>query len=121
MPTKETKRKQELRRQRRRRNLIAGAAVLVGLLLVVGIVILLPGAAPQATSTPVANASATLDGKALLQQRCNKCHSASYVTQVRGDATQWADLVHSMVRRGAKLNSQEEQVLSAYLAQTYHQ
>ena len=71
---------------------------------------------PLPTETPAAG----LDGKTLLAQRCNACHSSSYVTQLRGTADQWAGLVTAMVQNGADLNPQEQQVLANYLAQMYH-
>lgn len=61
-----------------------------------------------------------LDGKTLLDQRCNACHSANVVTRLRGTADQWAGLVDAMVQNGADLTPQEEKVLAAYLAQKYH-
>ena len=70
---------------------------------------------PLPTETP-----AGLDGKTLLAQRCNVCHPADYVAQLRGTADQWAGLVDTMVQNGAELNPQEQQVLANYLAQTYH-
>jgi cytochrome c5 len=76
-----------------------------------------------ATPTPLSMATETyagLDGKTLLEQRCNACHPSSYVTGLRGTLDQWAGLVRMMVQNGADLNPQEEQVLANYLSQTYH-
>jgi cytochrome c5 len=73
----------------------------------------------SATDTPAA--SATLDGKALLEQRCNVCHSLDYIYQSRGTPDQWAMLVQQMIANGAQLNSKEEKVLVQYLGQTYNQ
>jgi len=74
-----------------------------------------PAPLPSPTETP-----AGLDGKTLLVQRCNGCHSSSIVSQLRGTADQWAGLVDAMVQNGADLNPQEEKVLAGYLAQKYH-
>jgi cytochrome c5 len=72
-----------------------------------------------ATDTPAT--AATLDGKTLLEQRCNACHSLEYIYRSRGTPDQWAMLVQQMVANGAQLNQQEEKVLAQYLGQTYSQ
>jgi hypothetical protein len=70
------------------------------------------------SSNPPGNAS-TSDGQALLQQRCTVCHGVSRVTSHTGTADQWKAVVDKMINNGAQLNSQEEQTLVTYLAQTY--
>jgi cytochrome c5 len=80
---------------------------------------------PTQTRAPVVPLPATetpggLDGKTLLEQRCNACHSSNVVVRLRGTADQWAGLVSVMVQNGADLNPQEQQVLANYLAQKYH-
>ncbi len=121
MAPKDTKRKQELMRQRQRKDL-TGKIVVIGLFLFVfGMISFLMFSTSQASPTPAAVAASALDGKTLLEQRCNDCHSASYVNGLRGTPQQWAGLVHAMVQNGADLSPQEEKVLSQYLAQTHHQ
>lgn len=63
--------------------------------------------------------SATLDGQALMQQRCSVCHSTNRISQSSRTSDQWAALVDAMISRGAQLNSTERQMLIDYLAQTY--
>jgi mono/diheme cytochrome c family protein len=81
---------------------------------------------PTATGTPLPQPTVTdtpaagLDGKTLLEQRCNACHSSEYVTGLRGTVDQWAGLVDNMVQNGADLSPQEAQTLAAYLGKTYH-
>jgi len=75
-------------------------------------------AAPVATDT--AAAPAGLDGATLLATRCSVCHSANRVVGLQGTADQWQGLVDQMINQGAQLTPQEEQVLVAYLAATYH-
>jgi hypothetical protein len=71
------------------------------------------------SSTASASSSGSLDGQALLQQRCTVCHDIGPLSRMHGTSSQWKGLVDQMISRGAKLNSQEEQTLVDYLAQTY--
>jgi cytochrome c5 len=71
-------------------------------------------------SAPTAT-SAVMDGKALLQDRCNVCHSLDYIYSSRGTRDQWAQLVAIMISNGAMLNQQEEQILVDYLAKNFGQ
>lgn len=78
----------------------------------------------QATNTlPPANtatlAPAGADGATLLNQRCSVCHSPDRVKLYRLSADQWTQVVSFMVQNGAKLTSDEQKVLVAYLAKTY--
>jgi cytochrome c5 len=71
---------------------------------------------------PTSHAPATsMDGKALLEERCNACHSLSYINNSRGTPDQWAAVVSAMVANGAVLNSQEEKALVEYLATNFAQ
>jgi cytochrome c5 len=69
----------------------------------------------QATVAP----STTSDGEALLNDRCTKCHSINRVTSAKKSASDWQKTVSRMVSNGAKLTSEEQQVLVDYLAKTY--
>jgi hypothetical protein len=62
---------------------------------------------------------ALLDGKTLLEQRCNDCHPLSYITNARGTPEQWAEVVDMMKANGAVLSPQEQNILDDYLAKTY--
>lgn len=74
-----------------------------------------------ATSAPTAesNTSSTMDGQALLQERCTVCHSLDRVEREHETADEWKTTVDRMISNGAQLDPQEEQVLVDYLAQTY--
>ena len=71
------------------------------------------------TATPVHGS--TLDGKTLLEERCNVCHPLSYVYQSRGTPEQWKGVVSTMKANGAVLSPQEEQILDDYLAKNFGQ
>ncbi len=74
-----------------------------------------------ATSTPSSggNTGSSLDGQALMQQRCSVCHSLNRITSAHKTADQWKTTVDRMISHGAELTPQEEQVLVDYLAQNY--
>jgi hypothetical protein len=123
MPSKTSARKQALKHQHQRDQSIA-LIVFIGIFVAVfAFLIFAPGPSnsSQAVSPSAGNLSASLDGKTLLEQRCNDCHSADYVKGLMGTADQWAGLVHAMVQNGADLTPEEEKVLAQYLADTYHQ
>ncbi len=72
------------------------------------------------TATPIASTGgSTLDGQALMQQRCSVCHSLDRVTSAHKTFDQWTVTLQRMIAHGAQLNPQEEQALLAYLAATY--
>lgn len=81
----------------------------------------LPATSISATSAPTAesNTGSTLDGQALMQERCTVCHSLDRVESKHQTADQWKKTVDRMISNGAQLTPQEEQVLVDYLAQTY--
>lgn len=72
---------------------------------------------PSATSAPSSGGS--LDGQALMQQRCTVCHSTDRITSAHKTADQWKMTVDRMIGHGAQLSPQEEQTLINYLAQNY--
>lgn len=74
---------------------------------------------PAPPDTATAAPASGIDGETLLNQRCTVCHSLSRVTTQHHTADQWNQIVSIMVRRGAKLTSDEQQVLVDYLAKTY--
>ena len=71
-----------------------------------------------AQQTNVAPASGG-NGEALMNERCTKCHSLDRVTSAKKSAADWETTVSRMVGKGAKLTSEEQQVLVDYLAKTY--
>lgn len=58
-------------------------------------------------------------GKRILQTSCTSCHDLGEVTKFRGYYTraQWRDIVVTMVEYGAKMETNEIEVLSDYLVQ----
>ena len=61
----------------------------------------------------------TLDGKALVEERCSVCHPLTRVTEASKSQEGWQQSVERMVAQGAKLNEQEQQAVIAYLAEAY--
>jgi cytochrome c5 len=91
-----------------------------GLTLLFIITGLLLAACGTASTPPPSHASGTLlDGKSILEQRCNVCHSLSYITNSRGTPDQWAAVVNMMKANGAVLSPQEQKILDDYLAKTF--
>ena len=63
--------------------------------------------------------TSSIDGEALLQQKCTGCHNLSRVTNKAWSLQQWEQNVTDMIRRGARINAEEEDALVKYLAETY--
>jgi mono/diheme cytochrome c family protein len=91
------------------------------MVLLVGVFLTACGASqpPATASTGSQSATTTLDGQALLKERCTVCHNLNRVTSAHKTADQWTTTVERMVGKGAQLNAQEKQTLIDYLAQTY--
>jgi mono/diheme cytochrome c family protein len=98
---------------------------LISLLLLVGLAgTFLAACGSSSTHTPIPSSKSTgsgssLNGQALMQQRCSVCHSITRVTSAQHTAAQWQNTVNRMIGHGAKLTPQEEQALVNYLAQNY--
>jgi cytochrome c5 len=58
-------------------------------------------------------------GKSILLSSCTSCHVLSKTTNARKDEAGWRGNVKDMIRLGAKLSSEEEAVLVAYLAKHF--
>jgi cytochrome c5 len=72
------------------------------------------------SAQPTLHAPATaMDGKALLEERCNVCHSLGYIYNSRGTPVQWKAVVSMMKANGAVLSSEEEKILDDYLAKNF--
>ena len=65
------------------------------------------------------SSSASLSGEELLNSRCSVCHSVGLVTGRRGTSDEWDSVVTDMIRRGARLDTSEKNLLIDYLAKTY--
>ena len=80
-----------------------------------------PSAPPNNATVTPATGGSVADGQTLLNQRCTRCHSLTRVINAKHSEAQWSQIVSQMVRRGAQLSGDEENVLVAYLAKTYGQ
>jgi hypothetical protein len=67
----------------------------------------------------VVGAAMFTNGATLLEARCALCHPSSKVKVLKRTPGQWDAIVTGMVKKGAKLNSEEKQTLVEYLAKTY--
>ena len=64
-------------------------------------------------------APATLDGKALTEDRCTKCHDLKRVEEAKKTKEGWKANVERMVGKGAELNQAEQEAVIEYLTATY--
>jgi cytochrome c2 len=64
---------------------------------------------------------AALDGKALVQERCTKCHDLTRIQQAKRTPDLWKATVQRMMGHGAQLTQAEQDAVIAYLAKTYPQ
>ena len=77
---------------------------------------------PTATSSPGGTETpAALDGKALIQERCTKCHDLTRIQQAKKTRDQWEATVRRMIGNGAQLTKDEQDAAIAYLTKTYPQ
>jgi len=76
-----------------------------------------PTEVPQ--EEPPTEPSPAGDGAALLEERCTVCHGLDRTTSARKTREQWEQTVARMVGKGAELNAEEQEILIAYLAETY--
>jgi len=72
---------------------------------------------PEATIPPAG--ASTIDGAALLDERCSVCHSPDKAKNQTNTSEGWAAIVTEMVGKGAELTAEEQAVLVEYLAQNY--
>jgi cytochrome c5 len=76
-----------------------------------------PTEVPQ--EEPPTEPSPAGDGAALLEERCTVCHGLDRTTSARKTREEWEQTVVRMVGKGAELNEAEQEILIAYLAETY--
>jgi cytochrome c5 len=77
----------------------------------------LPTEVPQ--EEPPTEPSPAGDGAALLEERCTVCHGLDRTTSARKTREEWEQTVVRMVSKGAELNEEEQEILIAYLTETY--
>jgi cytochrome c5 len=73
----------------------------------------------SASGSTSGSSSTVADGKTLMETRCATCHSLDRITNAKGTAAEWQQVVDQMVQRGAVLSTDEEKVLVQYLADNY--
>jgi cytochrome c5 len=84
-----------------------------------------PTAPPKEEVTEIPDAvdptspPSSIDGEALLQQRCTACHNLNRVTNKSWSMEQWERNVTDMINKGARLNAEEKEALVKYLAENY--
>jgi cytochrome c5 len=76
-----------------------------------------PTEVPQ--EEPPTEPSPAGDGAALLEERCTVCHGLDRTTSARKTREEWEQTVVRMVGKGAELNEEEQEILIAYLTETY--
>ena len=91
------------------------------LVLLLGMLMVACGSAGgEATATMGEQDPATgLDGKALTEERCTKCHTLERVEAAKKTLEEWKANVERMVGNGAELNEAEQKVAIEYLSNTY--
>ena len=71
-------------------------------------------AAPESNETEM---ETMVDGDALLQASCTKCHNLDRVKSKQWDRERWEQVVDGMIQKGAEVANKE--ALVDYLAETY--
>jgi cbb3-type cytochrome oxidase cytochrome c subunit len=83
------------------------------------------GGAQDETAVPAKeqekDTPAALEGKALIQERCTKCHDLGRVEQAKKTEEEWKTTVERMVTKGAELSQTEQELVIRYLTDTYPQ
>lgn len=76
-------------------------------------------AAPQGEVEPSDVDPATLDGNALIDERCTVCHTRERIDQQDKDEAGWTATVDRMISYGADLDEAERQAVINYLVETH--
>jgi hypothetical protein len=84
-------------------------------LLVLGIVLAACGGAQE----PAPGSGAQLDGKALVEDRCTKCHGLETVTGAQKSSEGWQSTVDRMIGHGAQLDAAETAAVIDHLSEAY--
>ena len=80
------------------------------------------GAGEQADATAAEREKATAaaaEGKALLEERCARCHDLGRVERASKTADEWRATVDRMVLKGTQLSQADEELVTQYLSDTY--
>ena len=92
------------------------------LVLLLGVLIAACGSAEgEETATMEADPDqpAELDGQALAEERCSKCHEFDRVEAAKKTPEEWKTNVERMVAKGADLNEAEQAAVIEYLSEAY--
>lgn len=71
------------------------------------------------TSPTTAVTTAALDGKTIIEAKCQNYHGLATVYNTQASADQWTGIVDNMIARGAVLTADERTVLIAHLAANF--
>jgi cytochrome c-type biogenesis protein CcmH/NrfF len=97
--------------------------VLAVLAVILTLILVACGGAGQGETAPDSGeqgqAPAALDGKALTEERCTKCHDLKRVESAKKTREEWKATVERMVNQGAELDEAEQQAVIDYLSETY--
>jgi cytochrome c5 len=75
--------------------------------------------ATQDASTGDTSSGSSLDGEALVNERCTVCHDRSRIDSKDKDEAGWTETVDRMISHGAQLNADERDAVIAYLVETH--
>jgi hypothetical protein len=78
-----------------------------------------PSSTGSTSSDTTSTLSESLDGTALMQERCSSCHTTGRITSKSATLDEWTATVDRMISKGAQLDSVERDTLIQFLAQTY--
>ena len=103
-------------------NRVAAVFAVTLVVLLSGSLLAACGGYQEATSVPAQvedPAPSTLDGEALVQERCTECHDLGRVERAKKTEEEWKATVERMVTLGAQLSQAEQELVIQYLAETY--
>lgn len=98
--------------------------IIILVMVLIIITVIFSGCAPSADpavndASAAAPASQSLDGKALMETQCSKCHGLDRVTSQSKTETEWTSTVDRMIGKGAELNDAERAAVIGYLSENY--
>jgi cytochrome c5 len=73
----------------------------------------------DAQKTQIPAEQVSVEGKALLEERCVSCHDLSRIENEKKTVDGWKSTVERMVKKGAQLSSSEQEILIKYLSEMY--
>jgi mono/diheme cytochrome c family protein len=92
--------------------------IVAGMSLAVALALFLPG--PFSAPAEGADGKASLDGKALFDEKCGACHRLSLATSRREWKPEWKEIVNRMVRlRDGWITAEEAAAIVDYLGSEY--